>query len=69
MSTLTYSAGLTDAVRSLKQMDAQQLTQMFKDAKWFQRFSLTAEEGQLVKNQFSKSSSNAAISKPMELWS
>jgi len=70
MQSITYSPGLTSAVRSLKQMDAQQLVQIFRDVKWFEAFSLSAEEGANVKKLFAKPSSDyIRKSNDVEGWS
>ncbi|MCR8636423.1 hypothetical protein [Paenibacillus radicis (ex Xue et al. 2023)] len=58
MQSITYSPGLTNAVRSLKQFDSQQLVALFKDSKWFEAFSLSAEEGTSLMKLFAKPSSD-----------
>ncbi|MFD0677485.1 MULTISPECIES: hypothetical protein [unclassified Paenibacillus] len=69
MQSMTFSPGLMDAVRSLKQFDVQQLAQLFKDARWFETFLLSAEEGKTVMKQFSQPTSvNSQDSKPLDIW-
>ncbi|NOU98374.1 hypothetical protein GC093_34910 [Paenibacillus sp. LMG 31456] len=69
MNTLTYSPGLTTTVRSLKQLDSQQIAQLFKDTRWFEAFSLSAEEGKAVMMQLAKTSREyIKKSTPTDLW-
>ncbi|WP_028550902.1 hypothetical protein [Paenibacillus sp. UNC451MF] len=58
MQAVTYSPGLHQVVRSLKQMDAQDVLNLFKDTKWFEAKSLSAAEGQAVMKLFNKSASD-----------
>jgi hypothetical protein len=67
MQTISYSAGLTNAVHSLKQFDSQQLVQLFKDSKWYEAFSLSSEEGNSLKSLFSKQTTRK--SNDIDAWS
>ncbi|MCS7463873.1 hypothetical protein N0M98_27580 [Paenibacillus doosanensis] len=58
MVAVTYSPGLHHVVRSLKQMDAQDVLNLFKDQKWFESHSLSASEGQAVMKMFAKTASD-----------
>ncbi|GAA4839604.1 hypothetical protein GCM10023310_16790 [Paenibacillus vulneris] len=58
MQAVTYSPGLHQVVRSLKQMDTQDVLNLFKDANWFEAKSLSAAEGQAVMKLFTQSASD-----------
>lgn len=54
MVAVTYSQGLQDAVRRLKQMDSQEVLSLFQSPTWADAWSLTAEEGQAVMKMFAR---------------
>ncbi|ULL13933.1 hypothetical protein DVH26_05405 [Paenibacillus sp. H1-7] len=58
MVSVTYSQGLQDAVRRLKQMDSQEVASLFQNTDWAQAWSLTAQEGQAVMKMLSRTTSD-----------
>lgn len=58
MQAVTYSPGLNQVVSSLKQMDSQDVLNLFKDAKWFESKSLSVAEGQAVMKIFTQPASD-----------
>ncbi|MEK3719146.1 hypothetical protein [Paenibacillus sp. FSL H8-0034] len=54
MSTISYSSNLHHVVRSLKELDSEQLNKMFKKVNWFEMWSISAKEAQTVFNLFSE---------------
>ncbi|SFL87457.1 hypothetical protein SAMN03159341_11140 [Paenibacillus sp. 1_12] len=55
MSSIAYSTELHQVVRNLKHYDSRELANFFKDSKWFESLSISAEEAQAVVKLFSKS--------------
>jgi len=69
MLTVTHSSQLHHAVRSLKQLSSQEMTQLFKNSNWFEAWSLSPAEGQAVTKLFAKSSrSDSKASRSADLW-
>ncbi|MDF2959208.1 MAG: hypothetical protein K0S39_943 [Paenibacillus sp.] len=69
MLAVSHSPGLHHAVRSLSKLNSEELLNIFKDAKWFDSYSLSAAEGQAVMKQFSKSTKNYIQSiKAIDSW-
>ncbi|WP_240419776.1 hypothetical protein [Paenibacillus periandrae] len=58
MSSLVYSSELQHVVRTLKQYDSQKVMNFFKDGKWFEAWSISAVEAQIVMQTFSRTAND-----------
>ncbi|OXM82443.1 hypothetical protein CF651_31020 [Paenibacillus rigui] len=69
LSSVTYSSQLHHVIRSLKQLTTQEVTELFKNSKWFESWSLSASEGQAVTSLFAQSTNpDKKRSGKVDLW-
>lgn len=59
MSNVVYSPQLHQVVRNLKQYDPQEIANFFKDSKWFETWSISAEESLTVVKLFTNSATDS----------
>ncbi|MCU6793017.1 hypothetical protein OB236_12895 [Paenibacillus sp. WQ 127069] len=58
MSSVVYSSELQQVVRTFKQYDSQKVMNFFKDSKWFEAWSISAAEAQVVMKTFSRAAND-----------